>query len=163
MEKRSTKLVETMTLFIKIQAQSCQHGMLSIKPMVEQVSDPFLKTGLQMCVDGYDSETIKTNLKAEVDSTDAYRNLVIEGIVMVANQYAANPTVMLEEFKSHLSAEDQTKLDVMAGKVVEDWEEMCVSSAWMEYVYQYLPIFTSNTLSESYQGFFKIHLLWTLG
>ena len=43
MEKRSTKLVETMTLFIKIQAQSCQHGMLSIEPMVEQVSDPFLK------------------------------------------------------------------------------------------------------------------------
>ena len=44
---------------------------------------------------------------------------------MVANHYADNPTVMLKKFKSHLSPEDQTKLDVMAGKVVEDWEEMC--------------------------------------
>ena len=85
----------------------------------------FSKKGLQICVDGYDSETIKTNLKAEVDSTDAYRNLVIEGIVMVANQYSANPTVMLEKFKSHLSVEDQCKLDSMAGKLVEEWEEMC--------------------------------------
>ena len=135
-----------MTLFIKIQAQSCQHGMLSSKPMVEQVSDPFLKTGLQMCVDGYDSEIIKTNLKAEVDSTDAYRNLVIEGIVMVANQYAANPTVMLEKFKSHLLAEDQTKLDVMAGKVVEDWEEMCV-----------YPLLEWNMFTSTFQFLPQIH------
>lgn len=68
MEKRSTKLVETMTLLIEIQAQSCRSGMLAIKPMVEQVSDPFLTKGLQMCANGYDSETIKMNLKAEVDS-----------------------------------------------------------------------------------------------
>ena len=36
-----------------------------------------------------------------------------------------NPTVMLEKFKSHLSVEDQCKLDSMAGKLVEKWEEMC--------------------------------------
>ena len=44
---------------------------------------------------------------------------------MVAKQFAANPTVMLEKFKSRLSTKDQSKLDRMAGKLVEEYEEMC--------------------------------------
>ena len=74
---------------------------------------------------GYNSEGIRMTLTPEVDSTDVYRNLVIEGVIMLTNQFADNPTVMLKKFKSSLPPEDQTKLDSMAGKMVEEWEEMC--------------------------------------
>ena len=39
---------------------------------------------------------------------------------MICNQYDDNPSVMLDKFKLHLSPEDQTKLDSMAGKVVRE-------------------------------------------
>jgi len=78
-----------------------------------------------MCVDGYDIESINMILKKEADPSDIYQNIVIEGCEMVAKQFAANPTVMLEKFKSRLSTKDQSKLDRMAGKLVEEYEEMC--------------------------------------
>ena len=81
-----------------------------------------------MCINGYNSESIRMILTLEVDSTDIYRNLAIEGIVMICNQYDDNPFMMLDKFKLHLSPEDQTKLDSMAGKVVEDWKEGKVRS-----------------------------------
>ena len=93
--------------------------------MVEQISEPFLKKSLMMFLYGYNSEGIRMTLTPEVGSTDVYRNLVIEGVIMLTNQFADNPTVMLKKFKSALTPEDQTKLDSMAGKMVEEWEEMC--------------------------------------
>ena len=47
---------------------------------------------------------------------------------MICNQYDDNPFMMLDKFKLHLSPEDQTKLDSMAGKVGEDWKEGKVRS-----------------------------------
>ena len=121
--KSNIELIETMTLLLKVQIKSCSAGILAIEPMVEKVCDPFLKKGLMMCVNGYDSETINMILKKEVDSADTYKNIVVEGCEMVAE--SDNPTVMREKFKSHLSVDDQCKLGSMAGKLVEEWEEMC--------------------------------------
>ena len=125
MAKRSIELIETLTLLIEIQFKSCCYGVFGIEPMVEQISEPFLKKSLMMFLYGYNSEGIRMTLTPEVGSTDVYRNLVIEGVIMLTNQFADNPTVMLKKFKSALPPEDQTKLDSMAGEMVEEWEEMC--------------------------------------
>ena len=53
--------------------------------MIDQVKEPLLKKGLLMVVDGRDAENIKETLQTEVDSTDVYRNLVVEGVCMIAN------------------------------------------------------------------------------
>ena len=44
---------------------------------------------------------------------------------MVDKQHYTRPGVMLETFKSHLSVEDQSKLDSMAGGLVKEFDEMC--------------------------------------
>jgi chemotaxis protein MotA len=72
MKKHNMELIETMTLLIEMQAQSCRWGIFSIEPMVEEVSEPFLKKGLIMCINGYNSESIRMTLTLEVDSTDIY-------------------------------------------------------------------------------------------
>ena len=72
MKKHNMELIETMTLLIEMQAQFCRWGIFSIEPMVEEVSEPFLKKGLIMCINGYNSESIRITLTLEVDSTDIY-------------------------------------------------------------------------------------------
>lgn len=123
--KDNTQLIEIMTLLIKIQVRSCTEGILAIEPMVKKVRDPFLKKGLMMCTYGYGIEYIKETLQSEINSSDTYYNILVEGIVMVANQFADPPEMMLERFKSHLSVEDQSKLDSMAGGLVKEFDEMC--------------------------------------
>ena len=123
--KDNTQLIEIMTLLIKIQVRSCTEGILAIEPMVKKVRDPFLKKGLMMCTYGYGIEYIKETLQSEINSSGTYYNILVEGIVMVANQFADPPRMMLERFKSHLSTESQLKLDCIAGALVKEFDEMC--------------------------------------
>ena len=123
--KDNTQLIEIMTLLIKIQVRSCTEGILAIEPMVKKVRDPFLKKGLMMCTYGYGIEYIKETLQSEINSSDTYYNILVEGIVMVANQFADPPRMMLERFKSHLSTEAQLKLDCIVGVLVKEFDEMC--------------------------------------
>ncbi len=81
----SDQLIETMTLLILVNTQCLQCGVLSIDLMIDQVKEPFLKKGFLMIPDGYDAEYIKETLSTEVDTTDVYRNLVVEGIAMIAS------------------------------------------------------------------------------
>jgi len=83
--KNNNQLIETMTLLMLVNTQCLQCGVLSIDLMIDQVKEPFLKKGLLMILDGYDSEYIKETLSTEFDPTDVYRNLVIEGITMIAS------------------------------------------------------------------------------
>ena len=119
------QLIDTMTLLIKIQVKSCTEGLLAIEPMAKKVRDPFLKKGLMMCTYGYSIEYIKETLQSEINSSDTYYNILVEGVVMVANQFADPPRMMLERFKSHLSTEAQLKLDCIAGALVKEFDEMC--------------------------------------
>ena len=123
--KDNTQLIEIMTLLIKIQVKSCTEGILAIETIVKEVCPPFLKKGLIMCLDGVSGEYIKEILQVEIDSSDTYNNILIEGCEMVGKQHYARPGVMLETFKSHLSFEDQSKLDSMAGGLVKEFDEMC--------------------------------------
>ena len=83
--KNNNQLIETMTLLIMVNTQYRQCGVLSIDLMIDQVKEPFLKKGLLMIPNGYNSEYIKETLSIEVDTTDVYRNLVVEGATMIAS------------------------------------------------------------------------------
>ena len=110
-----------MSSLILIGHQCRQGGVLSAEPMIDHVKEPFLKLGLQMVFDGRSPQDIKETLQAEVDSSDVYRNLVVEGVTMIAGSEPAE--VMEERFRTYLSAEDQAKLDIKAKGVLKDWEE----------------------------------------
>ena len=120
-EKNNIELIETMTTLMLIGHQCRQGGVLSVEPMIDQVKEPFLKVSLQMVLDGHSPEDIKETLQAEVNSSDSYGNLVVEGVTMIAGSEPAE--VMEERFRTYLSAEDQAKLDIKAKGVLKDWEE----------------------------------------
>jgi len=46
------------------------NGLLSLEADLEELSDPFLKKGLQMLVDGVDPEEVKNQLETSLDSLD---------------------------------------------------------------------------------------------
>lgn len=46
------------------------NGLLSLEADLEELSDPFLKKGLQMLVDGVDPEEVKNQLESSLDSLD---------------------------------------------------------------------------------------------
>ena len=114
------QLIETMTSLMLIHYQCHQHGCLCIQTVTDQVKEPLLKKGLQMFVDGYDAESIKDVLSAEVSTSDDYQNLVVEGVCMLASNKPA--TILEEKFKTYLSTEDQVKLEVMTKGVLDDWK-----------------------------------------
>ena len=78
-----------------------------------------------MVVNSLAVKEIKETLQAENNSSDTYYNILIEGCEMVAKQHYARSGVMLETFKIHLSAEDRSRLDSMAGGLVKDFDEIC--------------------------------------
>ena len=122
-EKNNVRLIETMSSLMLISSQARQGGILTIVPIVDQVKESFLQKSLQMAIDGYDPESIKETLNTEIDSTNAYKRLVVEGVCMLASNETTE--VMEERFKTYLSAEDQAKLDVRAKDLLEDWKERC--------------------------------------
>ena len=87
--KNHDQLIETMTSLMLIHYQCHQHGCLCIQTVTDQVKEPLLKKGLQMFVDGYDAESIKDVLSAEVSTSDDYQNLVVEGVCMLASNEPA--------------------------------------------------------------------------
>ena len=122
-EKNNVRLIETMSSLMLISSQARQGGILTIVPIVDQVKESFLQKSLQMAIDDYDPESIKETLNTEIDSTNAYKRLVVEGVCMLASNETTE--VMEERFKTYLSAEDQAKLDVRAKDLLEDWKERC--------------------------------------
>ena len=66
--------------------------------------------------DGYDTKYVKETLSTEVDTIDVYRNLVVDGINMIASSTWTNHlciSLMQEKFNTYLSTEDQVTLDIM--------------------------------------------------
>ena len=78
-------LIETMTLLMLVNAQSRRFGVLSIDLIIDQVEEPLLKKGLQMFVNGRDDRNIRDTLSTEGDTIDVYRNVVVDGVCMLAS------------------------------------------------------------------------------
>jgi len=59
------ELIVTMVSFAE---KSRREGILSLEDDVNQIQDPFIKKGLQLIVDGTDSELVRKILEAEVEA-----------------------------------------------------------------------------------------------
>ena len=83
--KNNNQLIEIMTLLMLVNTQSRRFGVLSIDLIIDQVEEPLLKKGLQMFVNGRDDRNIRDTLSTEVDTIDVYRNVVVDGVCMLAS------------------------------------------------------------------------------
>ena len=61
----SEGLVEVM---VKLAEKARREGLLALEDGMKDVEDPFLKKGLQLAIDGTDSEELREILEAEVDA-----------------------------------------------------------------------------------------------
>ena len=61
----STALIDTM---VKLADRARRDGMLALEDEVRHVPDPFLRKGLELAVDGVDSEELRDILEAEIDT-----------------------------------------------------------------------------------------------
>jgi chemotaxis protein MotA len=59
------ELVETM---VKLAEKARREGLLALEDAMKDVTDPFLKRGLQLAIDGTDSEELREILEGEVDA-----------------------------------------------------------------------------------------------
>jgi chemotaxis protein MotA len=59
------ELVETM---VKLAEKARREGLLALEDAMKDVEDPFLKRGLQLAIDGTDSEELREILEGEVDA-----------------------------------------------------------------------------------------------
>lgn len=53
---------------VKLAEKARREGLLALEDAMKEVSDPFLKKGLQLAIDGTDSEELAAILEAEVDA-----------------------------------------------------------------------------------------------
>jgi chemotaxis protein MotA len=61
----TTKLRESLVTFAE---QARREGLLSLEASVEGVSDPFVKRGLQMIIDGLEPDTVEEALDLEIEA-----------------------------------------------------------------------------------------------
>lgn len=55
-----------------------REGILSLEPVVASLTDPYLKKGLQLTVDGLEPESIQTIMEAEINNVEARHQVGIE-------------------------------------------------------------------------------------
>jgi chemotaxis protein MotA len=80
-------LVESI---IKLAEKARREGLLALEDAMKDVADPFLKKGLQLAIDGTDSEELRDILEAEVD---AKRRVDKVGAKFFADMGGFSPTI----------------------------------------------------------------------
>lgn len=67
-----TDLNELLNKILEWSKVARKDGLLGLEPLLETESDPFIRKGLQMLVDGGEPEGIRTVLEVEVDSNEEF-------------------------------------------------------------------------------------------
>jgi chemotaxis protein MotA len=81
------ELVETM---VKLAEKARREGLLALENALQEVTDPFLKRGLQLAIDGTNSEELREILEAEVD---AKREADLAGAKIFTHMGGYAPTI----------------------------------------------------------------------
>jgi chemotaxis protein MotA len=66
-KREPEKLIEEIVEYAQ---KARRDGIISLEPMVEQSSEPFLKKAMLMAIDGADSKTMRDNLELMIDRAD---------------------------------------------------------------------------------------------
>ncbi len=76
---------ELMKLFIDFSKQARREGILTLERHLDKIRDKFIKSGIQMVVDGFDEETIRDIMGLEIDKTNERHKKCIQLFRMWAN------------------------------------------------------------------------------
>lgn len=68
-------IIDTLMRFADI---ARREGVLALEEKLQEVEDPFLQSGLQLMVDGMDTDTVKTILDADIDAMHARHKSMID-------------------------------------------------------------------------------------
>jgi chemotaxis protein MotA len=59
---------DVVDVVVKLAEKARREGLLALEDAIKEVSDPFLRRGLQLAIDGTDSEELREILEAEVEA-----------------------------------------------------------------------------------------------
>lgn len=67
-----------INLLMRFAETARREGVLALEERLKDVEDPFLKAGLQLVVDGMDTDTVKAILDTELDAVDTRHKTMID-------------------------------------------------------------------------------------
>ncbi len=70
--------------FIDYAGRARREGILSLEPIIPSISDPFVRKGLQLAVDGLEPEAIKEILEVEIINTESRHEVGMEMLSALA-------------------------------------------------------------------------------
>lgn len=74
---------------ISFSEKARREGLLVLEDDIQEVTDPFLKKGMQLVVDGTDPELVKNILNTEIDNIEARHDTIIKVFNDAASLYPA--------------------------------------------------------------------------
>src|SRR5512140_411389 len=89
MKPRVSDIEEIREMLVKYAERARREGLLALESDVEQVTDPFIRHGLQMVIDGLEPDTVEEILEIEIESMQARH---AKGIDMFAKMGGYSPT-----------------------------------------------------------------------
>lgn len=75
---RQYETAEFVDIIVRLSRVARKEGLLALEPRLDDVSEPFLKKGLQMVVDGFSADNITDLLEAELASLRRRHNTATE-------------------------------------------------------------------------------------
>ena len=90
MKPRLSDTGEMRTQLIQFAERARRDGLLALEGDADKVSDPFVRRGLQMVIDGLEPDTVEEVLDLEIDATAARH---MKGIQMLAAAGGYSPTM----------------------------------------------------------------------
>jgi chemotaxis protein MotA len=89
MKPRVSDMATIREMLVKYAERARREGLLALESDVEQVSDPFIRHGLQMVIDGLEPDTVEEILEIEIESMQGRH---AKGIDMLAKMGGYSPT-----------------------------------------------------------------------
>ncbi|MBM7703858.1 flagellar motor stator protein MotA [Metabacillus iocasae] len=69
-EKQSVAYEEIMTTFVELSQHSRKEGLLAIEDKLDEIEDPFLKSGLLLAIDGQNTDYVRDILIEEIEEME---------------------------------------------------------------------------------------------
>ena len=89
--------VETILVLLSFSEKARREGLLALEDDLDEVTDQFLKSGVQLVVDGTEPELVKSIMMAEINSLDARHNVLrkmIEDMATFAPAFGMTGTLI---------------------------------------------------------------------
>jgi chemotaxis protein MotA len=87
---KKIEATETIDVLVKLADRARREGLLALEDEVRKVEDPFLRNGLELAIDGTDSEDLREIMEAEIESKKRADKV---GVKLFADMGGFAPTI----------------------------------------------------------------------